>query len=42
MDERMQLSMIYTKITTMDGEHSSEDGYIFRDRNDHIQEDGQN
>jgi hypothetical protein len=26
----------------MDGEHSGDNGYILRDQNDHVQEDGQN
>jgi hypothetical protein len=36
MDERTQPSTIYIKTTTMDGEHSYEDGYISGDPNDHV------
>jgi hypothetical protein len=28
MEEKTQLSMIYTETTIMDGKHSGEDGYI--------------
>ncbi len=31
---------IYTETIAMDGEHLSEDEYISKDQNDHVQEDG--
>jgi hypothetical protein len=42
MDKNTQMSIIYTKTTIMDGEHSCENGYISGDWNDHVREDGQN
>jgi hypothetical protein len=37
-----KLLMIYTETTNMDGKHSSEDGYISKDWNDHVSKDGKN
>jgi hypothetical protein len=32
--------MIYIETIAMDGEHLGADGYISKDQNDHVQEDG--
>jgi len=34
--------MIYTETRIMDGKHLNGDGYISKDRNDHVPKDGQN